>query len=156
MGAGQPTCPLPTDSELIPIAEEGLIQLAASAPEFGAAIEDELSDDGPSKTVLATALASLYHKDPFGQVDAGLRTGRLYARFPEEASQSGGMTGRNRTVRFRSATSFGMTSRLEPRDQIPHLTPPLQGETQHRVRLEPVHVSPQFLTGHPNLVGFAY
>ena len=48
-----------------------------------------------------------------------------------------------------------MTSRLEPGDQIPHLTSPLQGETQHRVRLEPVHVSPQFLIGHPNLVGFA-
>ena len=43
----------------------------------------------------------------------------------------------------------------EPGDQIPHLTPPRQGETQHRVRLEPVHVSPQFLIGHPNLVGFA-
>ena len=48
-----------------------------------------------------------------------------------------------------------MTSRLEPGDQIPHLTPSRQGETQHRVRLEPVQVSPQFLMGHPHLVGFA-
>ena len=48
-----------------------------------------------------------------------------------------------------------MTSRLEPAEQIPHLTPALQCETQHRVRLEPVYVSPQFLIVHPNLVGFA-
>jgi hypothetical protein len=70
--------------------------------------------------------------------------------------QSLGMTaGRNRTARFRFGTSFGMTSRLEPGDQVPHLASPLQCEIQNRVRLEPVHVSPQFLIGHPNLVEFA-
>jgi UDP-N-acetylglucosamine 2-epimerase len=154
---------------------------------------DMVLAQGDTTTVLATALASFYHKVPFGHVEAGLRTGRFYAPFPDEAnrilaghlsalhvpptasardyllregietsrivvtgstminalllaagrdvpigieldrtkclvfaaSQGRGMTvGRNRTARFRSGTSFGMKSRLEPGDQIPHLTPP--------------------------------
>jgi UDP-N-acetylglucosamine 2-epimerase (non-hydrolysing) len=42
---------------------------------------------GDTTTVLATALASFYHKVPFGHVEAGLRTGRLFAPFPEEANR---------------------------------------------------------------------
>ena len=34
---------------------------------------------GDTTTVLATAMASFYHKIPFGHVEAGLRTHRLYA-----------------------------------------------------------------------------
>ena len=42
---------------------------------------------GDTTTVLATAMASFYHKIPFGHVEAGLRTHRLYAPFPEEANR---------------------------------------------------------------------
>jgi UDP-N-acetylglucosamine 2-epimerase (non-hydrolysing) len=39
---------------------------------------------GDTTTVLAAALASYYQRVPFGHVEAGLRTGRLDAPFPEE------------------------------------------------------------------------
>src|SRR5437763_323188 len=42
---------------------------------------------GDTTTVLAAAMASFYHKIPFGHVEAGLRTGRLFAPFPEEANR---------------------------------------------------------------------
>ena len=42
---------------------------------------------GDTTTVLATAMASFYHKIPFGHVEAGLRTHRPYAPFPEEANR---------------------------------------------------------------------
>jgi UDP-N-acetylglucosamine 2-epimerase (non-hydrolysing) len=42
---------------------------------------------GDTTTVLATAMASFYRKVPFGHVEAGLRTRRLYAPFPEEANR---------------------------------------------------------------------
>ena len=42
---------------------------------------------GDTTTVLATAMASFYHKIPFGHVEAGLRTHELYAPFPEEANR---------------------------------------------------------------------
>lgn len=40
---------------------------------------------GDTSTVLATALASHYARLPFAHVEAGLRTGRAYEPFPEEA-----------------------------------------------------------------------
>ncbi len=42
---------------------------------------------GDTTTVMATALASFYQRVPFGHVEAGLRTGRLDAPFPEEANR---------------------------------------------------------------------
>jgi UDP-N-acetylglucosamine 2-epimerase (non-hydrolysing) len=42
---------------------------------------------GDTTTVLASALASYYLKVPFGHVEAGLRTGRRYAPFPEEGNR---------------------------------------------------------------------
>src|SRR5262245_53773619 len=42
---------------------------------------------GDTTTVLATALASFYRRIPFGHVEAGLRTHRLDAPFPEEANR---------------------------------------------------------------------
>ena len=63
--------------------------------------------------------------------------------------------GPNPKCGYAAVRLVGMTSRLEPGDQILHLAPPLQGETQHRVCVEPVHMSPQFLIGRPNLIGFA-
>ncbi|MFI5460944.1 MAG: non-hydrolyzing UDP-N-acetylglucosamine 2-epimerase [Isosphaerales bacterium] len=48
---------------------------------------DMVLAQGDTTTVFATALASFYHKVPFGHVEAGLRTGRLFAPFPEEANR---------------------------------------------------------------------
>ena len=42
---------------------------------------------GDTTTVLATAMASFYNRVPFGHVEAGLRTHRLDAPFPEEANR---------------------------------------------------------------------
>jgi UDP-N-acetylglucosamine 2-epimerase (non-hydrolysing) len=54
--------------------------LAAEAPDLVLA-------QGDTTTVLATALASFYRRIPFGHVEAGLRTHRLDAPFPEEANR---------------------------------------------------------------------
>lgn len=43
---------------------------------------------GDTTTCLASGLAAFYEKIPFGHVEAGLRTGDLYAPFPEEANRS--------------------------------------------------------------------
>ncbi len=42
---------------------------------------------GDTTTVLSTALACYYNRVPFGHVEAGLRTGRPYAPFPEEKNR---------------------------------------------------------------------
>lgn len=39
---------------------------------------------GDTTTVMAAALACFYRRTPFGHVEAGLRTGDLYAPYPEE------------------------------------------------------------------------
>jgi UDP-N-acetylglucosamine 2-epimerase (non-hydrolysing) len=48
---------------------------------------DMVLAQGDTTTVLAAALACFYRKIPFGHVEAGLRTGRLDAPFPEEANR---------------------------------------------------------------------
>lgn len=56
-----------------------------------AVLEQRLPDlvlvHGDTSTTFATALASLYAKIPVGHVEAGLRTGNLYAPWPEEANR---------------------------------------------------------------------
>ena len=42
---------------------------------------------GDTTTVLCAALASHYHRIPFGHVEAGLRTGRADRSFPEEKNR---------------------------------------------------------------------
>jgi UDP-N-acetylglucosamine 2-epimerase (non-hydrolysing) len=65
--------------------------LAADRPEMVLA-------QGDTTTVLATALACFYQRIPFGHVEAGLRTGRLDAPFPEEANRV--LAGRLAAVHF--------------------------------------------------------
>jgi UDP-N-acetylglucosamine 2-epimerase (non-hydrolysing) len=48
---------------------------------------DMVLAQGDTTTVLATAMASFYQKVPFGHVEAGLRTGRLFSPFPEEGNR---------------------------------------------------------------------
>jgi UDP-N-acetylglucosamine 2-epimerase (non-hydrolysing) len=48
---------------------------------------DMVLAQGDTTTVLATALACYYLKIPFGHVEAGLRTHRLFAPFPEEGNR---------------------------------------------------------------------
>ena len=64
-------------TRLLPAVHDAI---AASSPTIVLA-------QGDTTTVLATALASFYHKVPFAHVEAGLRTHRLFAPFPEEANR---------------------------------------------------------------------
>jgi UDP-N-acetylglucosamine 2-epimerase (non-hydrolysing) len=69
-----------------------LVELTARLlPAVHEAIARERPDlvlaQGDTTTVLATALASFYNRVPFGHVEAGLRTHRLDAPFPEEANR---------------------------------------------------------------------
>jgi UDP-N-acetylglucosamine 2-epimerase (non-hydrolysing) len=59
---------------------------------------DMVLAQGDTTTVMAAALASFYHKVPFGHVEAGLRTHQLYAPFPEEANRV--IAGHLSTVHF--------------------------------------------------------
>ncbi len=65
--------------------------LASEAPDLVLA-------QGDTTTVLATALSCFYLKIPFGHVEAGLRTGRLNAPFPEEGNRL--IAGRLSTIHF--------------------------------------------------------
>ena len=71
---------------------------------------DMVLAQGDTTTVLATALASFYLKIPFGHVEAGLRTGRLDAPFPEEG---------NRVVAGHLSAVALRSDRLGPRQPAP-------------------------------------
>jgi UDP-N-acetylglucosamine 2-epimerase (non-hydrolysing) len=72
--------------------DQSLVELTSRLlPAVHDAIARERPDmvlaQGDTTTVLATALASFYRGIPFAHVEAGLRTGRLSAPFPEEANR---------------------------------------------------------------------
>lgn len=48
---------------------------------------DRVLVHGDTSTTLAASLAAFYHKIPVGHVEAGLRTGNLFAPWPEEANR---------------------------------------------------------------------
>jgi UDP-N-acetylglucosamine 2-epimerase (non-hydrolysing) len=54
---------------------------------LGKAAPDLVLVQGDTTTVLMAALASFYRQIPVGHVEAGLRTGNIYAPFPEEANR---------------------------------------------------------------------
>ena len=53
---------------------------------------------GDTTTVMAASLAALYKKVPIGHIEAGLRTGNIYAPWPEEANRK--ITGSIATLHF--------------------------------------------------------
>jgi UDP-N-acetylglucosamine 2-epimerase (non-hydrolysing) len=61
--------------------------IAALSAEFARARPELVLAQGDTTTVLTTALACYYHRIPFGHVEAGLRTFRPYAPFPEEKNR---------------------------------------------------------------------
>ena len=72
--------------------DQGLAGLTARAlVALTGVLEQERPDlvlaQGDTTTVLATGLACYFLKVPFGHVEAGLRTGRPYAPFPEEKNR---------------------------------------------------------------------
>ncbi len=56
-------------------------------PVLEAAKPDCVLVHGDSSTAFASALTAFYLKIPIGHVEAGLRTGRIYSPFPEEANR---------------------------------------------------------------------
>jgi len=58
---------------------------------IGHCLEAERPDlvliQGDTTTMMAAALASFYYRIPFAHVEAGLRTGNLYAPYPEELNR---------------------------------------------------------------------
>ena len=48
---------------------------------------DRVLVHGDTTTTMATTLAAYYHKIPVGHVEAGLRTGNIYAPWPEEINR---------------------------------------------------------------------
>ncbi len=72
--------------------DQSLVELTSRMlPAVHEAIAREQPDivlaQGDTTTVFATALASFYLRVPFAHIEAGLRTGRLDAPFPEEANR---------------------------------------------------------------------
>jgi UDP-N-acetylglucosamine 2-epimerase (non-hydrolysing) len=61
--------------------------LRAMRAVFAAFVPDLVLVHGDTATTLAASLASYYHRVPVGHVEAGLRTGDLYAPWPEEANR---------------------------------------------------------------------
>lgn len=48
---------------------------------------DRVLVHGDTSTTMAASIAAFYHRIPVGHVEAGLRTGNLYAPWPEEANR---------------------------------------------------------------------
>ncbi len=73
---------------------------------------------GDTTTVLCSALAAFYHKIPIAHVEAGLRTGDLYAPWPEEANRV--LTSRLATLHFAPTESNRRTLLREgvPEDRV--------------------------------------
>jgi UDP-N-acetylglucosamine 2-epimerase (non-hydrolysing) len=71
---------LPLDRLTSHLVKKLSATLAAERP-------DMVLAQGDTTTVVATAFASFHQNLPFGHVEAGLRTQRLFAPFPEEANR---------------------------------------------------------------------
>jgi UDP-N-acetylglucosamine 2-epimerase (non-hydrolysing) len=64
---------------------------------------DLLLVHGDTTTTLAASLAAFYERIPVGHVEAGLRSGNIYAPWPEEMNRS--LVGRIATLHFAPTTS---------------------------------------------------
>ena len=71
---------------------QGLVHITTTVLQGLSTVLDRCKPDmvlvhGDTSTTFAATLASFYHKVPIGHVEAGLRTGDLYAPWPEEANR---------------------------------------------------------------------
>ncbi len=85
--------------DIVPDADLNLMRpnqtlegLTAAVIEGVSAILDDMKPDmvlvhGDTTTTFAAALAAFYKRIPVGHVEAGLRTGNIYAPFPEEVNR---------------------------------------------------------------------
>jgi UDP-N-acetylglucosamine 2-epimerase (non-hydrolysing) len=79
---------------------------------------DRLLVHGDTTTTMAAALAAFYAQVPVGHVEAGLRTGNIYAPWPEEMNRS--IVGRIADLHFAPTTTAHACLRAEnvPEDRI--------------------------------------
>ena len=123
------------------LAARTLVALdAALAREAPAAVLAQ----GDTTTVLATALACFYARVPFGHVEAGLRTGRLDAPFPEEGHRA--VAGRLASVHF-APTASARDNLL--REGVDPATVHVTGNTVIDALLEAARLAPGFDDGRP-------
>ena len=85
---------------------------------------DLLLVHGDTTTTMAASLAAFYEKVPVGHVEAGLRTGNIYAPWPEEMNRS--LVGRLATLHF-APTQLARQSLL--REAVPDGTIHVTGNT---------------------------
>ena len=82
----------PDDDLDVMSANQGLVQIANTVLSGVTKVIEEFRPDqvlvhGDTSTAFAAALAAFYCKVPVGHVEAGLRTGDIYAPFPEEMNR---------------------------------------------------------------------
>lgn len=80
---------------------------------------DLLLVHGDTTTCFAAALAAFYEKIPIGHIEAGLRTGDMYAPFPEEANRA--LTGRLARLHF-APTNTAKENLLKENTNPDHIT----------------------------------
>ncbi len=82
----------PDDDLDVMSANQGLVQIANTVLAGVTKVIEEFRPDqvlvhGDTSTAFAAALAAFYCKVPVGHIEAGLRTGDIYAPFPEEMNR---------------------------------------------------------------------
>jgi len=117
---------------------------------------------GDTTTVLCSALAAFYHKIPIGHVEAGLRTGDLYAPWPEEANRV--LTSRLAALHFAPTETNRQTLLREgvPEDRIfvtgntvvdaLFIARDLVRQAPPKIAALPAVLQPGATVGHPPLV----
>ena len=134
-------------------ANQGLAHITTAVLDGIGRVIDDIKPDrvlvhGDTTTSFAAALAAFYHKVPVGHVEAGLRTGDIYAPFPEE------MNRRLADVLcdvFYAPTESARQNLLRegtPDDRPDHSPPRAISRTQHTLDPELPALAGQYLGAH--------